>query len=99
MGIASLIVIGGVFSGIFYLIFSQFPAAFEAISAAFAESLTAESSKLMQMLAEPKTAVLAGCYPCSSDHVEYSAFDICEAVYPGRRTSQLSCIRYERYSD
>ena len=65
MGLASLIAIGGVFSGIFYLIASRFPATFAALAQEFAELAADGEGNIPEILTNPATqtiaaAVLAG---------------------------------------
>ncbi len=65
MGIVSLLAIGGVFSGAFYLVFSRFPQAFESLAAEFAATSAEEASALTKILSNPTsatigTAILAG---------------------------------------
>ncbi|MBO4327028.1 MAG: hypothetical protein J5950_07135 [Clostridia bacterium] len=61
MSLVSLLAIGGVFFGIFYLIFSSFPRAFETLAAEFvvAEGAEVESRWLYDILSNPKTLVIA----------------------------------------
>ena len=65
MTLLSLLAIGGVFAGIFYLIFSFFPAAFERFALEFAAANAEETDTMTRILSNPKTlaiaaAVLAG---------------------------------------
>ena len=65
MGLASLAVIGGAFSSVFYLIASRFPAAFEALAKEMAEIAAKGEGDFPEMLTNPSTlmivaAVLAG---------------------------------------
>ena len=66
MGVASLVLIGGAFFGIFYLIVSRFPATFEVLAKEFAETAaTIENAKVAEFLSSPSglmisTAALAG---------------------------------------
>ena len=65
MTLLSLLAIGGVFAGIFYLIFSFFPAAFERFALEFSAANTEEASTMTKLLSNPKTlmivaAVVAG---------------------------------------
>ena len=61
MSLLSLLAIGGVFAGIFYFVFTRFPAAFEKLAAeiAAANAGEEESQKLMEILSNPKTLVIA----------------------------------------
>lgn len=74
MGIASLVVIGGAFSGVFYLIASAFPASFfSTLATEIAEFATRESVKIPEILTNPSTlmiaaAVLAGVIVWSIIH-------------------------------
>ena len=54
MGIASLLVIGGIFTGIFYLIFSQFPDFFASI----AGEISSSGNKYADMFSNVSTAIL-----------------------------------------
>lgn len=58
IGIASLIVIGGAFFGIFYLIFSAFPAAFESLAKEIAEAGTRIEGKIPEFLTDPATLTI-----------------------------------------
>ena len=58
MGIASLVVIGGSFSAVFYLIFSRFPATFEKLTAEVAEIAARSEGEVPGFLSDPKTALL-----------------------------------------
>ena len=66
MGLASLLVIGGVLAGIFYLILSAFPAFFTMLAGEIAQiAATEDGSKIPEFLTRPETltiaaAVLAG---------------------------------------
>ena len=73
MGLASLLVIGGAFSGVFYLIASRFPASFTTLAGEIAEFATRESVKIPELLTNPSTlmiaaAVLAGVIVWSIIH-------------------------------
>ena len=58
MGLASLVVIGGVFSGIFYLIASRFPATFEQLAREMAE-IAATDADIPAFLTNPSMLMLA----------------------------------------
>ncbi len=58
MGLASLVLIGGAFFGIFYLIFSQFPAAFERLTAEAAEFAARTETALPAFMNDPGTVLL-----------------------------------------
>jgi len=58
MGLASLVVIGGVFSGIFYLIASRFPATFEQLAREMAE-IAATDGDIPAFLTNPSMLMLA----------------------------------------
>lgn len=58
MGLASLLVIGGVFSGIFYLIASRFPATFEMLAREIAQ-IAATEANVPAFLTDPSTLTLA----------------------------------------
>ena len=58
MGLASLVVIGGVFSGIFYLIASRFPATFEQLAKEIAE-IAATDGDIPAFLTNPSTLTIA----------------------------------------
>lgn len=65
MGLVSLAVIGGSLSGVFYLVASRFPAAFNALAAEFAELAATGDSSIPEMMTNPSTlmifaSVLAG---------------------------------------
>lgn len=59
MGLASLVVIGGVFSGIFYLIASRFPATFEMLATEMAEVAASSESNFPAFLTDPSMLMLA----------------------------------------
>ncbi len=58
MGLASLVVIGGVFSGIFYLIASRFPATFEQLAREMAQ-IAATDADIPAFLTNPSSLTLA----------------------------------------
>lgn len=58
MGLASLVVIGGVFSGIFYLIASRFPATFEQLAREMAQ-IAATDTDIPAFLTNPSSLMLA----------------------------------------
>ena len=65
MGLASLVVIGGVFSGIFYLVASRFPATFEMLAKEMTEIAASGEGDIPAFLTNPSTlmivaAVIAG---------------------------------------
>ena len=60
MGLASLALIGGVFMGIFYLIASRFPAAFQTMARELAELSSAES-QIPAVLTDPNSLMLICC--------------------------------------
>ena len=59
MGLASLAVIGGAFSGIFYLIASRFPAAFAALAQEFTEIAANGEGDFPEFLTNPSTLMIA----------------------------------------
>ena len=59
MGIASLVVIGGVLSGVFYLIATRFPAFFTMLAGEIAEIASEEGSKIPAYLTNPSTLMIA----------------------------------------
>ena len=59
MGLASLLAIGGVLSGIFYLIASRFPAFFTMLAGEIAELAAEEGSKIPAYLTNPSTLMIA----------------------------------------
>ena len=76
MGIASLAVIGGAFSGVFYLVASRFPAAFEALAKEFAEIGASGEEQVSELLTNPSTlmivaAVAAGVILWSIIHTAF----------------------------
>ncbi|MBQ3270241.1 MAG: hypothetical protein IJH09_10005 [Clostridia bacterium] len=58
MGIASLAVIGGAFSGVFYLIASRFPAAFEMLAKEIVEFGASTEEKIPELLTNPATLMI-----------------------------------------
>ena len=58
MGIASLVLIGGVFTGIFYLIISKFPATFTQLAAEIAEAATRAEITASAYLTDPNNLML-----------------------------------------
>ena len=65
LGAASLAVVGGVFSGISYLIVSRFPQAMNVLANEIAELATkAETSKIPSFLYDPKTLTIAVAIVC-----------------------------------
>ena len=58
MGLASLAVIGGAFSGIFYLVASRFPAAFNELAGEFAELAAKGESNIPEMLTNPASLMV-----------------------------------------
>ncbi len=59
MTLLSLLAIGGAFAGVFYLIFMQFPAAFERFALEFATANTEDTSTLVKILSNPKSLMIA----------------------------------------
>lgn len=59
MGLASLVIIGGAFSGIFYLIASRFPAAFEMLAKEMAEIAASGESDFPAFLTDPTMLMIA----------------------------------------
>ena len=57
-GLVSLLVIGGVFFGIAYLIFSQFPAWFDSLAKEFAEIAAKEGEQVASVLTDPNSLML-----------------------------------------
>ena len=59
IGLLSLLLIGGVFTGIFYAVFMRFPAFFTELSGEFAAKQAAEGSEtLVRLLSDPATLTL-----------------------------------------
>ena len=58
MGLVSLLGIGGVFSGVFYLIFTRFPAWFQTVSAKLA-ALEFKNQTVMNIISDPATLTIA----------------------------------------
>ena len=58
MGLLSLVVVGGAFFGIAYLIFTQFPQIFESLSKEILEMSTREALDIPQALTDPKILML-----------------------------------------
>ncbi len=76
MGIASLAVIGGAFSGIFYLVASRFPAAFDELAKEIAEIGASGEAQVSELLTNPATlmivaAVAAGVILWSIIHTAF----------------------------
>lgn len=59
IGLLSLLVIGGVFGGIAWLIMSRFPAAFESLAKEIAEAAARGNNKIPDFLTNPSTLVIA----------------------------------------
>ena len=59
MGLASLVVIGGAFTGLFYVIASFFPQTFQVLANEFAEIAAQEGSEIPALLTNPATLMLA----------------------------------------
>lgn len=57
--IVSLLLIGGIFFGIAFLIFRQFPDLFKNLAAEIAEAATRNSSKIPDFLKDPNTLIIA----------------------------------------
>ena len=55
MGLASLVVIGGAFTGVFYLIASRFPALFARLGAEVAEAAVRMETTIPAAVTEPNT--------------------------------------------
>lgn len=69
IGIATLIVIGGAFTGIFYLIFKNFPAVFERLAAEITEAIqrgdaTTSSDTIRNILTNPASLIIAAAVLC-----------------------------------
>ena len=58
IGLLSLLLIGGAFFGLFFLIFSQFPATFEKLFAEFGEVVLDDGVTLAQKIGSPDTLLL-----------------------------------------
>ena len=54
MGLVSLLVVGGAFTGVFYLIFNQFPAMFNSLSATILEILESGEGEISPLMYEPQ---------------------------------------------
>ena len=65
MGIASLVAIGGVFFGVFYLIFSRMPAAFERLAAELAEAAVRMEETVPELFQDPKLFMLVCAGVCA----------------------------------
>lgn len=59
MGIASFLAIGGVFTGIFYLIFSNFEAPFATLASEIAEAASRNGTEIFEVLTNPATLMIA----------------------------------------
>ena len=54
MGLVSLLVVGGAFTGVFYLIFNQFPAMFNSLSTTILEILESGEGEISPLMYEPQ---------------------------------------------
>lgn len=58
MGLLSLVLIGGAFTGVFYLIFTQFPGMFNTLAAEITEAATRAEGDLPEFLSNPQTLTI-----------------------------------------
>ena len=93
MGLASLLLIGGAFSGVFYLIFSNFKDELALIAQDISATASADSSTFVTLLENP-TTLYRRCHP-----VEHPARRVYSSLHPCRCPEELSGFRYGRYPD
>ena len=58
MGLLSLVLVGGAFTGVFYLIFNQFPAMFQTLAAEIAEAAARGEGNIAEFLTDPQMLAL-----------------------------------------